>query len=124
MKALLISVAVIELPDYRLPQQLPSQSMCDRWCYIDSIKAYRRGDCLDGEWMSVDEHQQRGHEWGCSVKQIWRLIKGRTYRIDLKCEELEQYWDERTILSLSTDKKILYSKSERRSKLRNSKSED
>ena len=74
--------------------------------------------------MSITVLQQSGHEWSWSVKQIWRLVKGRTYRTDLRCSGLAEFWDERAILSLSADKKTLYRKTEWRSKERVEKSED
>ena len=50
--------------------------------------------------------------------------KGRTYRLDLRCAGLAEFWEERVVLSLSADKKTLYSKSEWQSKIREEKSED
>jgi hypothetical protein len=103
-------------------------STYDLWCYIEEIKAYRRKDCrIDGfsdSWMSLDGQKYEGHEWSCVVKQIWRLAKGRTYRLDLRCAGLAEFWEERVVLSLSADKKTLYSKSEWQSKIREEKSED
>jgi hypothetical protein len=100
----------------------------DLWCYIDKIKAYRRKDCrVDGftdSWMSIDAFEHSGHEWSCVVKQIWRLTKGRSYRLDLRCSGLAEFWEERVVLTLSADKKTLYTKSEWRSKEREEKSED
>jgi hypothetical protein len=104
-------------------------SKYDLWCYIDKIKAYRRKDCRDDygfsdSWMSIDSLEHSGHEWSCVVKQIWRLVKGRTYRLDLRCSGLAEFWEERVVLSLSADKKTLYTESEWQSKVRPEKSED
>jgi hypothetical protein len=101
----------------------------DLWCYNDKIKAYRRKDCRDehgfsDSWMSLNSFEHSGHEWSCVVKQIWRLAKGRTYRLDLRCGGMAEFWDERVVISLSADKKTLYFKSEWQSKTREEKSED
>jgi hypothetical protein len=101
----------------------------DLWCYNDKIKAYRRGSCqteygLSDGWMSVGVLQHEGHEWACSVKQIWRLVKGRAYRLDMRCGGEALFWDQRVVLTLSADKKTLYVKSEWRTKDREETSED
>jgi hypothetical protein len=114
---------------YKVDGAKDESNKYDLWCYIDKIKAYRREGCRDEHgvsdgWMSVDDLQQSGHDLACSVKRIWRLVKGRTYRIDLRCSGLAEFWDERVVLSLSADKNTLHSKSEWRSKTRVEKSED
>jgi hypothetical protein len=101
----------------------------DLWCYVEKIKAYRRKDCRDehsfsDSWMSVDGLQHNGHEWTCVVKQIWRLVKGHAYRLNMRCVGMAEFWDERVVLTLSADKKTLYVKSEWQSKAREEKSED
>jgi hypothetical protein len=117
------------LTSYRVGEAEGEDNKYDLWCYIDRIKAYRRKDCRDEHgftdgWMSIDVLQHNGHEWSCSVKQIWRLAKGRAYRLDMRCAGEALFWDQRVVLTLSADKKTLYVKSEWRTKDREETSED
>ena len=108
------------LTNYKAEEVEDENNKYDLWCYIDKIKAYRRKDCRENgfsdSWMHLDGWEFEGHEWHCVAKQIWRITKGRTYRLDLRCSGLAVFYEERVVLSLSADKKTLYVKREWTSK--------
>jgi hypothetical protein len=102
----------------------------DLWCkdYNGREIFSRRAEChnfdLSIPWMSINHFRIVGHEWECYITKIWRLVKGRSYRLELRCAGPFEFWDERAVISLSADGMMLFWKNEWRSKYRDEKSED
>jgi hypothetical protein len=115
---------------FNVDQPRSENNKFDLWCKDYNGKSIysRRAEChnfdLDIPWMSVSSFRLAGHEWECGITKIWRLVKGRSYRLELRCAGLAEFWDERAVISLSADGKILFWKFEWRSKYRDEKSED